>query len=32
MAGPFLTLFYNSAKLELALSTWLAAVKAAAEQ
>jgi hypothetical protein len=31
MAGPLLTLFYNSSKLEAALEGWLAAVKAAAE-
>jgi hypothetical protein len=31
MAGPLLTLFYNSGKLSAALKDWLAAVKAAAE-
>ena len=32
MAGPFLTLFYNSGKLEQGTVRWLAALKAAAEQ
>jgi hypothetical protein len=32
MAGPFLTLFYNSAKLDQGLTTWLTAVKTAAER
>jgi hypothetical protein len=32
MAGPLLTLFYNSNKLSAALGAWLLALKAAAEQ
>lgn len=32
MAGPFLTLFYSSAKLQQGMMTWLTAIKTAAEQ
>lgn len=32
MAGPFLTLFYSSAKLQQGLTTWLTAIRTAAEQ
>lgn len=32
MAGPLLVLFYNSAKLQAALRTWLTALKAGAEE
>jgi uncharacterized protein YndB with AHSA1/START domain len=32
MAGPLLVLFYNSAKLQADLKTWLIALKTAAEQ
>jgi len=32
MAGPFLTLFYNSAKLDHGLGRWLTAVKSVAER
>jgi uncharacterized protein YndB with AHSA1/START domain len=32
MAGPLLVLFYNSAKLQADLKTWLTALKTAAEQ
>ncbi len=32
MAGPGLVLFYNSAKLQAALRTWLTALKAGAEE
>ncbi len=32
MAGPLLTLFFSSTKLEQGMTTWLTAVKAVAEQ
>jgi hypothetical protein len=32
MAGPLLVLFYNRAKLQADLETWLTALKTAAEQ